>query len=371
MTTPPSLSRKQNRATHIVIDRAALAHNLAMMRAMAPTANVMAVIKADAYGHGMEIVAEALSQTLGEADEFGVSNLDDVRRLRAHGIDRTITMLSPQLDIDELNSLADLNVRTVFYDYTQLSLFNELDSAANLDLWLKVDTGMGRLGIHPDELPAVYSRLVNIDGICSLSLMSHLASADDPQQPGNKQQLNQFEKMANRFDFKHVSLLNSAGVVSFSDAAHDFIRPGLLLYGISPTKNVGAHTLSLKPVMSFNSELISIKRMTAGSTIGYGGRYTLDRDSRVGIVAVGYGDGYPRHAPSGTPVLINNMLVPLIGRVSMDMIAVDLGDIPANVGDSVNLWGEGNPIEEIAEAAGTIAYELACSISSRVERLVV
>lgn len=364
-------SRTQNRPAHVLIDSEAFVHNLNVVKTLAPNSKVMTVIKADGYGHGMETAAHALAEFLDSGDEIGVTAMDDVQHLRSVGVDATVTMLSAQLDLAQLNSLAEINVRTVFYDHSQLSLFEQVSSNANLDLWLKVDTGMGRLGVLPDELPFVYKTLSAIEGIRSLSLMSHLANADDPNHVGNQRQIESILTLANEFDFRDISVLNSAGIVHYSAGALDMVRPGLMLYGISPTIDRSADQLGLKPAMTFKSELISVKRLPAGSRIGYGSTYTLAADSRIGIVAVGYGDGYPRHAPSGTPVLVNGVLVPLVGRVSMDMITVDLSDMNASVGDEIVLWGADNPIENIAAMAGTIAYELTCGVLPRVERIVI
>ncbi|MFT5572051.1 MAG: alanine racemase [Cryomorphaceae bacterium] len=362
-----SQSNRQNRPAHVVIDTAAFAHNLAQVKRWVPDSKIMAVIKADGYGHGMEAAASGLS----DADEFGVNGLDDVHRLRAHGVDKTLSILSASLTLDELNALQGDKVRPLCYDFEHLSLFEQLDDSAGLSVWIKVDTGMGRLGFLPTELQSVYQRLEKVKGISKLSLMTHLANADQVDHPSNKQQIEVFTELAEAHKFSDISILNSAGVVSFANSANTQVRPGIVMYGISPTLGISAQSLGLQPVMTFKSQLISVKTLPSGSSIGYGSTYVLDQDSRVGIVAVGYGDGYPRHAPSGTPVLVNGVLLPLVGRVSMDMIAIDLGALPAKVGDEVVLWGEGNPIEKIAAAAGTIAYELSCGILPRVQRLLI
>jgi alanine racemase len=362
-----SQSSRQNRPAHVVIDTNAFAHNLAQVKRWVPNTKIMAVIKADGYGHGMEVAASALS----EADEFGVNSLDDVHRLRAHGVHKPLNLLSASLTLAELNALQGSNVRPLCYDFEQLTLFEQLDDSAGLSVWIKVDTGMGRLGFLPAELSSVYHRLKRVKGISKLSLMTHLANADQTDHSSNQQQIEMFSELAAAHDFADMSILNSAGVVSFSDSANTEVRPGIVMYGISPTLGKSAHSLGLVPVMTFKSEIISVRSMPAGSTIGYGSTYVLDRDSHIGIVAVGYGDGYPRHAPNGTPVLVNRVIVPLVGRVSMDMIAVDLSGVPAKAGDEAVLWGAGNPIEGIAEAAGTIAYELSCGVLPRVQRLLI
>jgi len=357
----------QNRATHITIDRSAFAHNLARVKELAPNTDIMAVIKADGYGHGMEVAADALT----DADEFAVNSIDDVHRLRAYGVSKVLNVLSAQLDLMHLNSLSDLNVRPVFYDLAQLALYEQVNSTANLSVWIKVDTGMGRLGVLPEELALVYGRLSAIEGVSSVNLMTHLANADNVNHPSNDEQIKSIQSQASSFEFDQVSILNSAGVINFVNSKLDIVRPGVMLYGISPIPGVSASSLGLKPVMTFKSKLLSVKYLPAGSAIGYGSTYSLEVNSRIGIVACGYGDGYPRHAPNGTLVMVNGFYVPLVGRVSMDMLAVDLGELPADIGDEVILWGESNPIESVAESAGTIAYELCCGILPRVERVII
>ena len=355
-----------NRATHITVNVDAIKHNLNRVRELVPNAEVMAVIKADGYGHSMALVAQALS----DADEFAVTGLDDLRHLRANGINKQVTMLSASFNVTDLNEMASQNARPVIYDFDQLNELQKLDESAGLELWIKVDTGMGRLGFALEDAPIVAARALTQAGVASVSLMTHLANADDVDQPSNQRQIKAFLKFTDEFDFKQISILNSAGVVGFAQNAQDIVRPGLMLYGVSPQLGVNANTLKLKAAMEFKSELISVKRLPAGSPIGYGSRYALDCDSRIGVISCGYADGYPRHAPNGTPVLINGFYVPLIGRVSMDLMTVDLGEIPASVGDSAILWGAENPIENIAELSGTIAYELLCGITARVERIV-
>lgn len=358
---------QNNRAAHVVIDRVAMQHNLRQVRALTPNAKIMAVIKADGYGHSMEAAAQALS----DADEFAVTALDDVERLRSQGISKPLTMLSATFDVAQLDQMSAQSVRPVIYDLSQLAALSQISPNAELDIWLKIDSGMGRLGLCIEDAHSVATRLLIQTGIRSVSAMTHLANADNPDHPSNQRQIKQFLKFAESYDFSELSILNSAGCVAFSDVAQDIVRPGVILYGISPQIGISAAELKLKPAMTFKSRLISVKRLPVGSPIGYGSCYTLDADSRIGVIACGYADGYPRHAPSGTLVLVNGMYVPLIGRVSMDLITVDLGELPVNVGDEAVLWGDDIPIENLAEACGTIAYELMCGITQRVERVVV
>jgi len=362
------LSIQQHRPIQVTIDKDAFKHNIARVKAMTPRTKVMAVIKADAYGHGMEVAARMLE----DADEFAVVSIDDVLRLREAGIKKKLHLLSGVFNVEQLMMMSMQNVQPVIYDWEQLRMLEQLAPQAQLSVWIKVDTGMGRLGFLAEEMPEVIRRISVCTGLMDFSLMSHLANADNPDHPNNDRQCTVFKQLlANHPQCKAASLLNSAGIVSFSNAAYDAVRPGLILYGISPTLGQSAADLDLRPVMTLKSQLISVKRLPSGSPIGYAGTYTLDSDSKIGVVACGYGDGYPRHAPNGTPVLVNGMIVPLIGRVSMDMLAVDLGEMPAEIGDEVILWGANNPVEEVAREAGTIAYELCCGILPRVERVVV
>ena len=311
------------------------------------------------------------AQVFEDADEFAVTSLDDVERLRDNGIQKTVTLLSSTFTANHLNQMSTRRIRPVIYDLDQLSELAKIHTDACLDLWLKVDTGMGRLGLSIEDAHLIAPRLISQPGINSVSAMTHLANADKPDHPSNQRQIKEFSRFTKDYDFHQVSIMNSAGTVAFSDHAQDIVRPGIILYGISPQIGTSAQSLNLRPAMSFKSELISVKRLPVGSTIGYGASYTLDSDSRIGVISCGYADGYPRHAPSGTPVLINGVFVPLIGRVSMDLITVDLGELQANVGDEAILWGEDNPIEEIAERSSTIAYELVSGITPRVERVVI
>lgn len=362
-----SYQTSNSRAAHVVIDSAAIEHNLKRVVELVPSAKVMAVIKADGYGHGMEVAATALAN----AAEFAVSSLDDVRRLRSQGFDKPITMLSATFDADDLNLMSAQRVRPVIYDLAQLTTLAELSETAGLHLWLKIDTGMGRLGLSIDDAHLIVARLLSQTGISSVSAMTHLANADDSDHPNNQRQIKRFLKFAEQYDFRQLSIMNSAGTVAFPQQAQSMVRPGLILYGVSPQLGGSAQQLDLRPAMTLKSKLISVKRLPVGSPIGYGSRYTLDADSRIGVISCGYADGYPRHAPSGTPVLINGFYVPLIGRVSMDLSTVDLGEIKAEVGDDVILWGADNPVETVAEMSGTIAYELLCGITPRVERIVI
>lgn len=362
-------TRSLSRPCYVTIDAAAIRRNYQIVRKLCPSAEVMAVIKADAYGHGMELAVEALR----ESSMFAVSGLDDLWRIRATGAKQSITILSDNLDHQQIESIAADDVATkvcyTVFDHQQLDALAKARPAKPLFVWLKIDTGMGRLGFSIDEAADVCRRLQACDSVAEVGLMSHLANADRPYRKANAIQLSLFENLVAELGLAKHSLLNSGGICNWSDYAYEIVRPGLMLYGASPINDETAAALNLKPAMQFFSQLISVKNVSAGQHIGYGGIDRVDQDTTLGVVACGYGDGYPRHARSGTPVLVNGVRVPLIGRVSMDMIAVDLTEVTAAVGDPVTLWGQGLTVEEVAEWADTIAYELLCGITQRVERI--
>ncbi len=371
MSEAKSVLVKQARC-YIELNAAAFAHNLRCVRELAPKAKLMAVVKADGYGHGMELTARSLK----EADEFAVTTIDDAERLLGAGVNKPITLLSGAYEVGHFAWMRANKIRPVVFDYEQLNIFKQATGQEPIDVWLKLDTGMGRLGFSADELSTAYKSLSALSSVREIALMTHLANADQPERRENAAQFDLFNQVKIEADqagqhYSEFSVLNSAGVVAFAEHAMDRVRPGLMLYGISPQHGKSANQLGLMPVMSLKSSVISVRTLSSGTSIGYGGTYTLDTDSRIAYVGCGYGDGYPRHATTGTTVLINDFLVPLVGRVSMDMIAVDVGELPVQVGDSATLWGEGNPIEDVAAEAGTIPYELTCSVTARVERIVI
>jgi alanine racemase len=359
----------QSRPVWVEIQPNNIAHNLRRVRELCPDAQLMAVIKADGYGHGMLMAAKALN----DADAFGVNSIDDVKRLRAAGFDKPCNLFAPHLTLDTLIFCAQNQCRPTVYDHTHFELLESLPTTARLDIWLKVDTGMGRLGFDPQGIPAALERLSSCTGVAKVHLMSHLASADDAEDDLNEMQFERFAQFDGLPVIQERSLLNSAGIVGFPHHAYDWVRPGIMLYGISPSKQFTSATLGLKSAMNFNSRIISIKKIKAGQGVGYASTFVAPQDMRIAVVAAGYGDGYPRHAPNGTPVWLNGQTVGLLGRVSMDMLVIDLRSLDqarvnTTVGDTVQLWGDKNPAESVAAQCGTIAYELTCGILPRVER---
>jgi alanine racemase len=354
-----------SRATSATIHTDALQHNLRRIRALAPRARVLAVVKADGYGHGLERVAAALAAA--GADAFGVASLDDAERLRAVGIDQRIVLLSGFDEPADLALLRRLRVDAVVHHASQLQMLEADRDPAPLSLWLKIDSGMHRLGFPPAEAMAVHARLRALPQVAAeLPLMTHFASSDDPLGAQTRAQIAGFQAATATLGGPR-SLANSAAVLAWPETHADWIRPGGALYGMSVIAGRSAESFGLEPAMTLSTRLIAINQVARGEAVGYGAAHVCSEDSLIGIAAIGYGDGYPRHAAPGTPVLLNGRRVPLVGRVSMDLLAVDLASQPAaRVGDEVVLWGRGLPIETVAEAAGTIAYELACGITRRV-----
>lgn len=353
------------RAAQVVIDLDALQHNLRQVRAAASGRRVMAVIKADGYGHGIINVAGALR----EADAYAVACLDEAMALRKAGVARPIVLLEGFFSAEEIPQLPQHGLASVIHHAHQLALLENITLPGTLPVWIKLDTGMHRLGFPPGEVEAVYRRLQACPGVAVAGFMTHLANADDPHDDATRRQLEIFNAAVAHLPGER-SIANSAGLLAWPETRSDWVRPGIMLYGLSPFAGRSGAEFGLKPVMTLQSQLISVQRRTKGDRIGYGGDYRCAEDTIVGVVAIGYGDGYPRCVPSGTPVLVNGRRVPLIARVSMDMIFVDLATQPAaRCGDPVRLWGEGLPVEEIAAAAATIPYELVCRVTARVPRL--
>ncbi len=348
----------------------ALRHNLDVIRKAAPGAKVMAVIKANAYGHGLEAVA----RELGDADSLAVARLPEAIQLREAGIDKPLVLLAGVLTPGELEAAIANQCEVVVHSMLQIDLL-EAAAEGQATVWLKFDTGMNRLGFDPAAAAGLIERLSACDAVRELRLMSHLASADELESPVTEQQFERFRGVVENFDGA-VSIANTPATLGWPQLADartllgfggdHWIRPGLALFGISPFAGRSAKDLGLEPVMAFEARLIAIKPLAEGARVGYRGRYRAQEDSTLGIISAGYGDGYSRHFRTGTPVLINGRRVPLIGNISMDMIAVDLGeDSLDQVGDVATLWGPGLPVEEVAPWADAIPYELVCGVMNR------
>jgi len=370
------------------IDTGALRKNLAQVRALCPEAGIVPVIKANAYGHGMRAMAKVLAKTHTQVAGLAVATLAEALRLHDLDLHLPIIVLGGFATEAELSQCLELGLEPVVHSPHQLALleqqFSEQIFGDKRKLWLKVNTGMNRLGFAPDAAFEAWRMLHKFPGV-ELMLMSHLAWADEPDNPDavafTGKQLAAFAALRERLagaektDFA-CSLAASTGVLAHPESHYQFVRPGIMLYGASPLAGRSAEDLGLQPVMTLSARLIAINEVAAGARIGYGGTYTCERDSRVGVVAIGYGDGYPRSVPSGTPVLVKtaegDTRTRLLGRVSMDTLAIDLTDLSAAaVGDEVVLWGAGLSADEIAQAAGTISYELFCQVTPRVPRVYV
>ncbi len=351
------------RAATATIDLAALRHNLATARVRGAGAKVVAVVKANGYGHG----AACLLPALAGADMLAVACIEEALALREAGAAQPILLLEGVFEADELPLCARQGFEIAVHEPGQLRMLEAARLERPLTAWLKIDSGMNRLGFRPEEASAALGCLRNCAAVASsLKLMTHFASADEPGGPATRAQIDRFASAVQSLDLER-SFCNSAGVLAWPQAHAEWIRPGVMLYGVSPLAGRTGPDEGLRPVMTLTTRLIAIKHVPAGEAVGYAGVWRAAADSRIGIAAMGYGDGYPRHAGSGTPVLVGGSPAALVGRVSMDMLAIDLEGHPeARVGTPVTLWGEGLPVETIAAHAGTIAYELLCSITGRV-----
>ncbi len=359
----------------------ALQNNLDRVRQAAPGCRVMAVVKTDAYGHGLEAVSGALEA----ADAFAVARLEEGVRLRKSIRNKPIVILNAWTDQQDLAYAREHDLQLVVHDQAQIELLESApigDSADSdwVHVWLKIDSGMGRLGVAPGDVQTSIGRLQ----VCAatapdLGLMTHLACADEPDNPATQAQIACFAETIGEWD-GDVSIANSAAVLAWPEtlsvgtrlrySGQNWVRPGLMLYGVTPFTNRSAAELGLEPVMSFEGRLISVRALSRGSRVGYGGDWLATRDSVLGVINVGYGDGYPWRLKGGTPVVINGSRVPVVGRISMDLISLDLTDVPgARIGDTAVLWGAEPDVFDLAQRAGTTPYELLTGVGSRVKRI--
>jgi alanine racemase len=342
----------------------ALRHNLQRIRALASGSRLMAVVKADGYGHGLERVARAFAA----ADAFGVASIADGQRLRAAGIAHRIVVLA---GIDEQGDLAEvrrLGLDIVVHHRAQVEMLAGDRDRRPLRVWLKLDTGMHRLGLPSAECASVLSQLRALPQVdAEIVLMSHLSSSDEYGAAKTPLQLARFEEMAATQSALPRSIANSAAIVGYPESRLQWVRAGGLLYGLSVVAGKAAAEFGFRAAMSLSSKLIAINRIGRGEFVGYGESWQCPEDMNIGVVAMGYGDGYPRHAPSGTEVLLNGRTAAVVGRVSMDLMTIDLRGHPdARINDRVLLWGPDLPVERLAAAAGTIGYELTCGVTRRV-----
>lgn len=348
-----------------IIDTSALRHNLQQIRKRAPGSQVMAVVKANAYGHGLVPTVLALP----EADAFAVARLEEGIMLREAGVTQTIVLLEGVFSAEQLAEAARQRFEIVVHDPLQVALLERFAGDHGFIVWLKVDTGMNRLGFRTEEFASVLARLRALRRpAAEVRLMTHLARADERDCPMTQLQLDRFHGLTQGRELV-TSIGNSAGILGWPGGCGSWVRPGIALYGLSPFEGESSAATGLVPVMTLASTVITVRRVPRGETVGYGGAWTAPRDARIAIVAGGYGDGLLRSLTTGTPVLVNGRRAPLVGRVAMDMIAVDVSDLPeVEVGTLCVLWGRGLEVSEVAAHAGTLAYELLCGVRQRVPR---
>ena len=352
-----------HRRTKVTIDLGAIRANLALACETVPGAQAVAVIKANAYGHGMLAVAAALE---GSAAAFAVATIDEALVLRAAGVDKEVLVLEGVASVDALREAEAAGLTLMINSQEQV----ELALASAVRAWIKVDTGMHRLGILPGDLVPVLERLrgapVSVDVVCT-----HLACADDLDNEATLRQIDDFNACTDGCGLPR-SIANSAGILGWPGSHAEWIRPGNMLYGSSPFLSDVEAASDLQPAMTFEAEVIAVRDVPAGDSVGYGGRWTATRPSRIATLAAGYADGYPRHAPNGTPTFVNGHVAPLAGTVSMDMITIDVTDHPGvAVGDAVELWGRHVSVNDVAMRASTISYDLLTAVSPRVPRVYV
>ncbi len=352
------------RKTLCTLSTANLLHNLEVLRKKTPRSKIMAMVKANAYGHGIRSVSQRLSNYV---DALGVASIDEALALRQAKVEAPITLIEGVFAPEELSLASEQGFSVVFHSLHQLDWLKQ-NTSVKLRAWLKINTGMGRLGFPPEEADKAMRVLSESPSIIEpVGIMSHFACADEPEQPMNQYQINTFRAFADKHPGEK-SFCNSAALFAFPEAHYDWVRPGLALYGASPLAGVSAESLGLKPVMTFLTEIIAIQKFKRGDDIGYGACYKCPEDMPVGIAAMGYGDGYPRLVQEKASVVIDGELCPVIGRVAMDMAAIDLRPCAnAAVGDKVTVWGDGLPVEALARASDRIAYDLLTGVQNRVK----
>ena len=353
------------RPTRARVDLTAIERNYRRCADLAPGSRILAVVKADAYGHGAVPVARALAP---RADGFGVASLEEALTLRQAGITNPIVLMAGFFAADELPELVRQRIDTVVHSPEQLEALLAARLEGALRVWLKMDTGMHRLGLAPESLPEAHRRLSAAPQVSEIVLMGHLSHAEGLEDGFTAGQIATFRRCTRELA-EPGSLAKSAALLAWPDSHAEWNRLGITLYGISPLDHPNPAGERLEPAMEFLSEVVAVRDLEAGEAIGYGGRFVCERDTRMGVVAAGYADGYPRHARDGTPVLVDGRRARLAGRVSMDLLTVDLEGLDdVRVGDPVELWGKALSINEVAEACDTIAYELLTGVSPRVPR---
>ncbi|BCA94907.1 alanine racemase [Legionella antarctica] len=354
------------RPTKVLIEPGALVHNLLQIKRFAPNKKVVAMVKANAYGCGVSAVVPVLE---GQVDAFGVACLEEALAIRALGSKTHCILFQGVFSNDEYHTAVQHQFGCALHNVRQLQWLLNTPLSSSIKIWLKVNTGMNRLGFKAQELQDVMHALHTCPWVDkSITLMTHLACADEPERRENAQQISSFQNIE-LSGVSQRSMANSAAIIALPQAHADVIRAGIMLYGVSPFTNQNAEQLGLIPVMRFRSAITAIHHNPPLAQVGYGGTWKSNKPSVIGVVAAGYGDGYPRHISANTPVWVKEREVAIVGRVSMDMLTIDLTDRPdVQIGDDVELWGEHIPVERIASSASTIGYELLCKITERVRQ---
>jgi alanine racemase len=355
-----------SRSAVAILSSENLLHNLRVIKEKANTAKVIAMVKANAYGHGIRSASLRLDK---HVDMLGVACIDEALALRKVGINSPIVLMEGVFEPNELLIAAAENFHVVFNNQLQIEWLDRALLPYPLKSWLKINTGMGRLGFSVDQATRVYQLLAAHKKIAEpVRIMSHLSCAENFDHPLNKKQIQAFKEIKENIPNGEFSLCNSAGIWNFPECAYDYVRPGLALYGVSPFPGTVAQDYDLKPVMTLQTGIVAVQNLKKGDNVGYGGQYTCPEDMPVGIIAFGYGDGYPITARNGTPIIVNDVECPLIGRVSMDMISIDLRPCPnAKIGDPVILWGNSLPIEKLTEYTSSITWSILTGVQHRVK----
>lgn len=340
-----------------------LRHNIRIITSIARKSKVMVMLKANAYGHGIRSTALRIHEMI---DYIGVARIDEALVLRKVGVKTTICIMQGVYDAESVIIAACNNFELMVHHESQIHCLN-VEMQNKVNVWLKVNTGIGRIGFMPSEVMSVYSKLTELKSVGVITLISHLACADEKDHSLNTLQMTEFKQLAQHFPGPK-SLANSAAIFNFPESHYDVVRPGLSVYGVSPFANTCGEDLNLKPVMTLVAKVMSVRNLPGGSTIGYGGRFVTNRDMKVATIAIGYGDGYPRTAIDGTPVLVNGKECEMIGRISMDMMTIDVSACEnVKCGDLVTLWGKNLPIEKISRFTKNVAYDILTSVQLRVK----
>ncbi|MDG6881285.1 Alanine racemase, biosynthetic [Phocoenobacter uteri] len=357
------------KSTILTLNKTALYNNIQRIKSIAPKSKICSVIKANGYGKTIPYLIDVLKY---EVDAFAVARLSEAIKIRELHYPGTVLLLEGFFNSFELQQVIDKKLDVVIHNFEQVEMIENLQKTkkisplATIDIWIKIDTGMHRLGFQPEKVDEVYQRLSQCKLVNNLFFASHFSCADEPENDYSKKQIACFEQVTAKYNNER-SMAASGGILFWEQSHYDWIRPGIIQHGISPN-STPIRDLGFQPTMTLSSTLIAVRNHKAGEPVGYGNYWISEKDTKLGVVAIGYGDGYPRNAPLGTPVWINGRKVPIVGRVSMDMLTVDLGlDSTDKMGDKVILWGEELPIEEVAQAIGVINYELVTQITPRVE----